>query len=214
MAANRTSIRIFHFLALLAFLGLFSQSAHAIPWVDPDIYDQGPAIYVGYWSGGDTLNGDFNAGDGMSFHVGFHNRFKTGIGHTNLQLSIGYRTNEANGEDGVGQPVTGSMFMFPIEFLGHFQMGGFNIGGGLAYHLLPVYSEKGLGVNRTIDFNSQLGFVLSAEFVAKKIFMAGIRYNIVEYTPTDGPFARSDTGQIVSKVDGSSVSFYIGLYLM
>ncbi len=196
-----------------AFLIFFTGPANALPGVDSDIFHHGLTLYGGYETGGGELNNGVLAGDGVSIHLGEFVRFRTGASHMRMHLSLGYRSNDDKGENSLGGSVKTSMTVLPVDFLVHFNRGGFNIGGGVTYHLLPTYSEETALGTEEVNFNSQLGYVLSVEFVGHREFMLGMRYNYIKYTPEDGSFTRGDTGETLQEIDGSNVGIYIGLYL-
>jgi hypothetical protein len=185
-------------------------------------YRQGVSLYAGYSQGSDTLreyNGDnLRAGDGFSYHMGWNADFKTGFARTALQWAIGYRSEDIDFKDDLGRSGSGSMTVFPVDMLGYFQLGLFRIGGGLTYHLFPSYTEEvhtSFGNSKTtIDYDNQLGMVFGMEFVGIRApFFMGIRYTYIEYSPKDGPYVSSQTGETVAKVDGSTVGFYLGLHI-
>jgi hypothetical protein len=161
---------------------------------------------LGVTGGGDTLvtvpfnNGtteDITGGGLVHAYGGIELRVAPQL---TLQGTIGYHVNSTSSASNGGLRFS----RYPIELLGHFQIGPqFRLGGGA--RLVDSAKIRGSGVlsGFQVDFQSTTGLVVEGEYLVSPQFGLKLRAVSEKYTPTTGG----------PSADGNHVGLYFNWYL-
>ena len=100
---------------------------------------------------------------------------------------------------------------YPLELAIAFDVyRGFNLGLGVALHLLPSYGFDAENVSDRVDFDEAWGGFLQAQYNFNR-FALGMRFLSIEYKKEGNTFVLPD-GEVKEKVDGSSAGVYFNWY--
>ena len=145
---------------------------------------------------------DVQAGTGLLLSAGAALEvFKSAGGALDLQASLGvkYRTIPP----ATNQEAT--WLRFPLEGLLLYRTPfGLRVGGGVAVHLGNVFEASGEAINTRVEFKSNPGFVLQAEYVLRRMAF-DLRYTLMEYEIASG-----GSGTVNANTIGGGVSLLFG----
>lgn len=193
----------------LVFASLSIQAGWSDP--PPEGYHNALSLYIGQTQGGDNLTdgpgGALGAGDGTSLHLGFNRMIPFAGAYLSIQSAVGYRSNSVDIQGGHA-----SMTLYPVDVLFFYSQPWFRVGGGLTYHVLPIFDVDVSRTNEDERFDNALGFVVAAELNYRWLFL-GLRYTKIKYEPTDGLFEDSRTNTSTKSIDGSHMGIYIGFHI-
>lgn len=189
---------VIFFVALL----MFSDNLFAV-----DFEKKMNVIGMGLFYGGDNMGGagsdEINAGEDLLL---FYGRILPVNRTTQYQLNIGFKDDMVEARNGELW-----FYRIPLEALFLKRINQYRIGGGLTYHINTTYESELNGVKNVIKFDNALGFVIQAEATHSNFISAGLRYENITYSPP-APIFNPRTGQVMNKVDGSSIGFFAGFH--
>jgi len=91
---------------------------------------------------------------------------------------------------------------YPLNALLLYRADKWRAGGGLTYHLNPVYKVDRESEQTIMEFNNALGLLFDVRyFVFEKVYLAG-RYTHIDYVVTNEPAGRSYSGSSLGVLVG------------
>lgn len=154
--------------------------------------------------GGDTLvdvtygNGDqadIDAGRGVTFGGGINWTLSQS---TTLQATGAWKFTT------IPQATNGDLTWtrLPLELIAYYNSSKHKVGAGISYHISNKLDGSGVASSLTQDFDNELGYVVSYEYLMSSKMSFVARYTMIEYTPTGGGIS----------ANGNSVGLGISMY--
>lgn len=163
-------------------------------------------LQIGYANGGDNINGDLDAGNGIQ--VGIYSIVPLSIQGLSIKVAANYIKKDDSFKDN-SNDYDNEFTRMPIDLLLIKQLEKFQLAAGITYHINSTYKftdNIDPEENGTTDADNALGLLLEANYqVYRNDSLAvdlGLRYTNIEYK-----FKDEDS----TKFNGSNVAFVAGL---